>query len=465
MPLSGSGHPSENPPRHWVDGAVFYHLYPLGTCAAPARNDLVSPPAPRLEALLPWIRQAHVLGATALYLGPVFESFTHGYDTVDLFTVDRRLGTDDTLRRVIAEAHGLGMHVLLDAVFNHTGRGFWAFKELQAGGPEARTRGWYRDVDFTQRSSFGDAFRYAYWANAPDLPRLALDNPEVRSHLLAAVDHWIDAFGIDGLRLDTADCLDGDFLSVLREHCDRRAPGFWLMGEVIHGDYRRWVRPDALHSVTNCELYKGLWSSHADANFFEIAHSLNRQFGKEGMYRGMLLYTFADNHDVNRVASNLKNRAQLFSLYCLLFTVPGIPAVYYGSEWGIPGRRTKTDDSALRPYLTVDSLQRDYPADLPDAIRRLIALRRASPALFSGDYTQLAVAPEQIAFQRTVPGESLVVAVNGGDADAIISIDLQGRSDGTLADRLNPPYRVALHSGRAQIQVPAHWARVLDIGG
>jgi len=447
----------------WAQDAVFYHLYPLGACGAPARNDLISNPEPRLESLIPWIGHAAGLGATALYLGPVFESGTHGYDTVDYFHVDRRLGTEPLLAEIVAEAHRHGVRVILDAVFGHVGRDFWAFRDVRDHGANSAYCQWFRGLDFGKPGPFGDRFRYEHWKDAPELPRLELSCPDVRSHLFAAVDYWASSFRIDGLRLDSADWLDTEFLSALRRHCNHLSPDFWLMGEVIHGDYRRWANPDALHSVTNYEVYKGLWSSHADHNFFEIAYSLDRQFGRHGIYRGIALYNFADNHDVNRVASMVPERAHLFPLYCLLFTIPGVPSLYAGSEWGITGTRTRTDDRALRPCLDLGTMRRNYSSDLPDAIRRLIAVRRGSEALRRGDYRQLAVASEQLAFLRQTPQEAVAVVVNAAPSEQTVTLDLREWSNARLVDLLNPPASYRVERGRARIDVPARWTRVLRI--
>ena len=450
---------------NWTQDAVFYHLYPLGACGAPCRNDIASPCEPRLKRLLPWVDHAQHLGATALYLGPVFESGTHGYDTADYFHVDRRLGTETLLAEVIEEAHRRGMRVILDAVFGHVGRSFWAFRDVLERETNSDYCPWFRSLDFGKRSAFNDSFQYEHWKDAPELPRLALSCPAVRAHLFAAVDHWVSRFQIDGLRLDSADWLDMEFLGALRQHCDRLRPDFWLMGEVIHGDYRRWANPEALHSVTNYEVYKGLWSSHADHNFFEIAYSLNRQFGQHGIYRGLNLYSFADNHDVNRVASVVPHRAHLFPLYCLLFTMPGIPSLYAGSEWGIKATRTRTDDRALRPCLDLDAMRLNEPSDLPDAIRRLIDVRRHSESLRRGDYRQLAVASEYLAFPRQTPDDAVAVVVNAASSPLTIALNLQEGGRAHLVDLLNPPASYRAEGSPIRIDVPARWARVLRVVG
>ncbi|MEI8133432.1 MAG: alpha-amylase family glycosyl hydrolase, partial [Leptolinea sp.] len=323
----------------WIDKAVFYHIYPLGFCGAPEHNNVRSQLVPRLEKIKTWLDHLQWLGVNCLYLGPIFESTTHGYDTADYFHIDRRLGTDGNMVALSQEIHRRGMHLVLDSVFNHVGRNFWAFKDVLANGIESPFCDWFVNLRFSGRSPFGDSFTYEGWNGNYDLVKLNLHNPQVIDHLLFAVESWVKDYQIDGLRLDAADQLDMDFIETLSAYCQGIRPGFWLMGELIHGDYAQWVRPGRLDSATNYECYKGLFSSLNDQNFFEIAHSLKRQFADFGIYEYLLLYSFTDNHDVDRVASQLNNPADLFNLYTILYTMPGIPSIYYGSEWGIQGKK------------------------------------------------------------------------------------------------------------------------------
>ncbi len=342
--------------KHWAYDSVFYHIYPLGFCGAPPQNDFCSPSTPRLEQVNGWLGHVKDLGVNALYLGPVWESSAHGYDTADYFQVDRRLGNNETLSRLSALLHEKGIRLVLDGVFHHVGRDFWAFRDVLAQGEQSVHVDWFQGLDFHKRSPYNDPFAYEGWKGHYNLVKLNLQNPSVKAHLFQAVEMWMREFAIDGLRLDVADCLDLAFLKELSALCKSRRPDFWLMGEVIHGDYRKWVNAETLDSVTNYVGYKGLYSSHADKNYFEIAHTLKRQFGEEGLYRNLPLYTFADNHDVDRVASRPKNPAHLYPLYSLLFTMPGVPSVYYGSEWGIEGKRTSVDDGALRPCIDLGEI-------------------------------------------------------------------------------------------------------------
>jgi len=452
------------PNSDWAQDAVFYHIYPLGFCGAPVRNDFCSAPVHRLDKINEWIPHLHSLGVNALYLGPLFESSVHGYDTVDYYHVDRRLGNDQTLSQLSANLHRNGFRLILDGVFNHVGRDFWAFYDIRQHGQASPYCSWFQGLRFDARSPYGDPFTYEGWYGHYDLVKLNLNNPEVKTHIFEAIRSWVQRFDIDGLRLDVADSLYLGFLQELRLFTQSLRPDFWLMGEVIHGDYRRWVNPATLDSVTNYECYKGLYSSLVDKNFFEIAYSLNRQFGETGLYAGAPLYNFVDNHDVNRVASQLRNPAHLYLLYSLLFTMPGIPSIYYGSEWGLQARRTDNDDSPLRPCLDLASLSSNAPQPhLLSFIARLAGIRHASPALKYGVYRQAYVAHEQFAFVRQSADELIIVAVNAASSPARFEISLPFHA-GQAVDLLDPDAHFSVSQGNLTIDsVPPCGARILRL--
>ena len=443
---------------HWTEESIFYHIYPLGLTGAPPRNDLHAAPVPRLEQLYAWLDHIQWQGANALYLGPLFESTAHGYDTADYFHVDRRLGTDDTLAAFAAEVHRRGMRLILDGVFNHVGRDFWAFRDVQARGVASDYCGWFANLRFEGQSPYGDPFQYEGWAGHYDLVKLNLHNPAVVEHLLLAVSSWMQRFEIDGLRLDAADVVDKGFLQTLSAHCRQQRPDFWLMGEVVHGDYRQWANPDMLNSVTNYECYKGLYSSHNDHNYFEIAYALNRQFAEGGIYRSLGLYNFVDNHDVNRLASVLEEPAHTYPLHILLFCMPGVPSIYYGSEWGLPGKKNGHSDADLRPILDLaESSRMAQQPELAAVIRRLAALRRSSSTLQRGSYRQVLVQHEQLAFLRQSGDESLLVAVNSDSQPASIACQLSGRWE----DVLNPGEEFNATGTSLKLEIPAFWGRIL----
>ena len=235
---------------------------------------------------------------------------------------------------------------MLDGVFNHVGRGFWAFQDVLRNRESSPYRYWF-NIDFNGNSPYSDGLWYEGWEGHYDLVKLNLRNEEVISHIFDCVRTWVEEFDIDGLRLDVAYMIDREFLRRLRGFCDSLKEEFVLIGEMIHGDYTQIVNDSMLHSATNYECYKGLYSSFNSMNMFEICHSLKNQFGPESWcrYRGMHLLCFADNHDVSRIASVLTNERHLPLLYTLMFAMPGIPCIYYGSEWGAKADK-KDGDSA-----------------------------------------------------------------------------------------------------------------------
>lgn len=389
----------------WFDDAVIYQIYPLGLCGAPEENDGTL--CRRLPRLADWAGHIRRLGADTVLLNPLFDSDRHGYDTRDYFTVDPRLGDEADLRALCGAFHAAGLRVLLDGVFNHVGRGFWAFRDLREKKRDSPYRDWFH-VSFDGDTCYHDGFWYEGWEGHYELVKLNLQNPEVVRHQFGAIRSWVDRFGIDGLRLDVAYCLPPDYLEELRRFTEGLKPDFVLVGECLHGDYNRWMNDSACHAVTNYECYKGLWSSFNSMNLFEIAHSLQRQFGPEpwSLYRGKQLMSFLDNHDVERIASKLTDKRHLVPAYGLLFAMPGVPAVYYGSEWGLEGRKSD-GDAALRPALAGPEWN-----GLTDQIAALAAARRKSPALRRGSYQNVLITNRQLIFRREAEGERVLAAVN-----------------------------------------------------
>ena len=389
----------------WAENSVFYQIYPLGFCGAPEENDGVT--VNRIAKVGDWAEHIEKLGANAVYLCPIFDSDRHGYDTRDYRKLDPRLGTNEDFRKVCEALRGHGIKVVLDGVFNHVGRGFWAFRDVQEKKWDSPYKDWFH-ISFEGNSNYNDGFWYEGWEGHYELVKLNLRNPAVVDYLLDTVRFWVEEFGIDGLRLDVAYCLEPDFLRALRTFCDGLKPGFFLVGETLHGDYNRWVGDGLLHSCTNYECYKGLYSALNSMNLFEIVHSLKRQFGPEQwtLYKGKHLLCFADNHDVTRVASILQNPEHLSLIYALLFGMPGIPCLYYGSEWGTLGDKSH-GDAALRPCF-----EKPEWNELTDWIAALARAHRESEALCQGDFKDLVLTNKQTIFQRQSEHERVLVAVN-----------------------------------------------------
>ena len=414
---------------NWINEAVFYHIYPLGFCDAPKYNEGEKTAGNRIKKVLEWIPHFRELGINAIYFGPIFDSIAHGYDTSNYYVTDRRLGSLEDFKEVFNALHENGIKVVLDGVFNHVGRGFWAFNDVQHKLVNSEYKDWFHNLNFASKSPLGDGFSYEMWEGNADLIKLNLKNEQVINHLLGAVKMWIEELKIDGLRLDAADCVDMDFFKRLRKETSALKEDFWLMGEIIHGDYRNWANEETLHSVTNYECWKGIYSSHNDKNYFEIAYSLDREFGQNGIYKHLCLYNFLDNHDVNRIASLLKDERDLKNVYTLLFTMPGVPSIYYGSEWGILGKKgtgTTTDD-AIRPSLCLTDYQ-DTKKDLIEHIKYLVNIRQKANALKYGSYEKIFVKNEQFAFARCCENETAIVIFNTSNTTEKIVFSYAGKN-------------------------------------
>ena len=491
----------------WAYETTFYQIYPLGFCGVPRQNapvgetaapvgeadaaahgagsaaaeegapaatgadaqgaplapDVPNPGTPNPDApirkVAAWASYLGRMGFGAVLLNPVFESDSHGYDTRDLARIDQRLGSGADFADTVRELHAHGVRVVLDAVFNHVGRGFWAFRDVQARRWDSPYKDWFC-ISFDGDSAYGDGFWYEGWEGHYELVKLNLANPAVVDYLLGCVRGWVRDFGIDGLRLDVAYSLDRGFMHRLRElaneigpevgedaaaDASRFVPGsaparlggdFVLIGETLHGDYNQLVNPDLLHSCTNYECYKGLYSSFNSQNMFEIAHSLHRQFGGDPwcIYRGKHLLSFADNHDVTRLASILTDPACVRPAYGVLFGMPGIPCVYYGSEWGATGTKGAHDDFDLRP-----AFAEPVENDLSAFVRSLAAARdghaeglpgedaaRVGRALAYGAYRNVQILNKQLLFERAADAGAADDRPDGPAACVLVAVNAVG---------------------------------------
>ena len=404
----------------WYDEAVFYHIYPLGLAGAPKKNDY-GEPVHRLNTLVPWIDHIKKMGFTALYIGPLFQSVGHGYETTDYRTLDSRLGTNEDLVAFVRACHEAGIRVVFDGVFNHTGRDFFAFRDIREKREASQYVDWYCNVNFWGNNEYGDGFSYDNWGGYDLLAKLNQRNPAVRDYICDVIRFWVSEFNIDGIRLDAADVLDFDFMMALRRTADEVKPDFWLMGEVIHGDYSRWANQRTLHSVTDYALHKGLYSGHNDHNYFEIAHTVRRTLGMVPEH--IKLYNFVDNHDVERISTKLLNKAHYLPVHILLYTLPGIPSVYYGSEFGIEGKKERFSDDSLRPAIDLNKHADDYQKNPCTKLVAALGKIHSTYAddLAWGDYRELVLTTEQYAFGRG----RLVVAVNNAEGEGRVSVPVE----------------------------------------
>ena len=401
----------------WAENAVFYQMMPIGLCNAPRQNPLPPESDPdtqtvhRIPKLFDWLPHLQKLNVNALYVTPVFLSDSHGYNTRDFRRIDNRLGDNADFREFVERCHEAGIRVVIDAVFHHVGRNFRAFRDVREKRWDSPYRDWFL-INFDGNSAYNDGFWYEGWEGHYSLVKLNLRNPAVADYLLDCVRFWVKEFHIDGLRLDVAYSLEKDFLRRLRHEAQKIGTDFFLLGETLHGDYNQWVNADMLHSCTNYECYKGLYSSFNSMNLFEIVHSLKRQFGPEywTLYKGKHLLCFVDNHDVGRIASVLQNPKHLPLIYGLMFGMPGIPCIYYGSEWGVQAAKQRGSDDNLRPAFDAPKWN-----GLTDHIATLAKAHRESEALCQGDFQDVVLTNRQTVFRRQTARETVYVAVNADE--------------------------------------------------
>ena len=318
-------------------------------------------------------------------------------------------------------------------------------------------------MNFWGNNEYNDGFSYENWGGYNLLVKLNQHNPAVRDYICDVIRFWVSEFDVDGIRLDAADVLDFEYMKALRRTANEVKPEFWLMGEVIHGDYSRWVNEGTLHSVTNYQLHKALYSGHNDHNYFEIAHTVKRLYEMGGNRpEGLKLYNFVDNHDVERIYTKLQNKAHFTPVHVLLYTLPGVPSVYYGSEFGIEGKKERYSDDSIRPALHLA----DYAnAAEENPCTKLIAalgrIRQHTKELSYGDYKELMLQNRQYAFSRSLDGKSVIVMVNNDDNGAEFSVPAGGAYVGALSGRKvngDGQLRVQIDGNSGEIWIPAEEA-------
>ena len=392
----------------WVDHLIGWHVYPLGFVGAPARLESQEV-SHRLAHLGAWLDHAVALGCSSLALGPVFSSASHGYDTLDYFTIDPRLGDDDDFDHLLQAAHARGLSVLLDGVFNHVSRRNRIVQDAQSAGPDS------------------DAGRMVRWCAGhldvfeghSDLVALNHDNPAVREHVTRIMNYWCGR-GVDGWRLDAAYSVNPEFWAAVLPSVREKYPDVWIFGEVIHGDYASIVRASGMDSVTQYELWKGIWSSIESRNFFELDHALGRHNEFSDVFTPV---TFVGNHDVTRIASRVGQDGAVLAT-AILATIGGIPLIYYGDELayrGVKEERFGADDD-IRPVFPASPADlSNLGADTLRAHQSLLGLRRRHPWLVDARTESLDLTNERYVYRTGVPGvEPLIVELDVRDGCSVL---------------------------------------------
>jgi len=384
----------------WVRHAIWWQVYPLGfTGAYPARDQQPH----RLRRLVAWLDYAVELGASGLALGPIFASETHGYDTVDHFRIDPRLGDDGDFDALVAAAHDRGLRVLLDGVFNHVGRGHPASRS-----PE--TAHWFvkQGGDFATFEGHGG------------LVALNHREPAVADLVTDVLNHWLGR-GADGWRMDAAYAVPPQFWATVLPRVRERHPAAYFVGEVIHGDYADFVTRSTLDSVTQYELWKAIWSSLNEGNFYELDHALSRH---NEFLDGFVPLTFVGNHAVTRLASRLTDERHVALAVAVLMTVGGTPSVYAGDEQGFTGvkeDREHGDDAVRPPFPAEPADLAPYGQPVREMHQELIGLRRRHPWLHRARTSPVRLANEQYAYEVTDGTNRIVVCLNVAEEPAEVT--------------------------------------------
>jgi cyclomaltodextrinase / maltogenic alpha-amylase / neopullulanase len=412
----------------WVPHAIWWHVYPLGFTGADTTGADRSP-APRLDHLIRWLDHAVELGVNGLALGPVFVSGSHGYDTVDHDHVDPRLGGDEAFGRLVGAARERGLRIMLDGVFNHVGREFTGLD-----GPRA---GWLR------RDRQG---RVATFEGHDGLLALDHSNPDVAEYVATVMTHWLD-LGADAWRLDAAYAVPPEFWPGVLDRVRRAHPDVYVLGEMLHGDYAGYVQRSGLDSVTQYELWKAIWSSISDVNFFELDWTLRRH---NELLATFVPYTFVGNHDVSRLATAIADPRHRMHAVALLFCLGGTPAVYYGDELGLTGRKEDRvgGDDAVRPtFPSRPEPPTGVAADVLRGHQQLIGMRRQHPWLHTARSETVALTNETLILRMTGTDATIVLALSL--ADAPLDVEAPGTVLAGTAREL----------GAGRWQVPGHgWA-------
>lgn len=439
----------------WYENQIIYQIYTINQCKGVFVNDFVQQDnIYEIEKAIPHLVD---MGINSVYFAPIFLSMTHGYDTIDYYKIDNRIGTNDEFRELVNKLHANGIKVILDGVFNHVGREFFAFKDLKQNGRNSKYINWFSGINFDRNSPKNDGFDYDTWAGYYELVKLNLQNDEVKNYLFDAVKYWIEFLGIDGIRLDAANVLDTQFMEQLRVLTTNIKNDFWLMGEIVAGDYRRLANPKTLHSVTNYELFKALYSSHNDKNLFELAHCLDREFDvNKGIYKDLMMYNFVDNHDQSRINTLLEKSEYLYTIHILLFTLKGVPSIYYGSEFGMKGVHGINNDNFVRPYIDYHNIV-PVERDLLGLIKKLIRIRKENQCLVYGNYKKLLVSHKLLfAFERVYGNDKVVVIINTASEQQTVSakeLSLSGEYYDLLNDENVSGEQINIYSNYSRILV------------
>ncbi len=408
----------------WVAHTIWWQVFPMGFTGADMSGQNRQP-ARRITHIANWLDYLLEIGCSGLLLGPIFTSASHGYDTIDYLTIDPRLGDDADFDQLVEAARSRGVRILLDGVFNHVGREFPQFEQALREGSQSPFADWFHltwpalgadaeaDGGVIGRNASGQPTHESCEGHE-DLVTLNHQSPAVVDFVVEVMNHWLDR-GVDGWRLDAAYAMPPSFWAQVLPRVRDKHPDAYIIGEVIHGDYSQIVAEAGLDSVTQYELWKAIWSSINDANFFELAWALERH---DEYQESFVPLTFLGNHDVTRIASQITDDRHHAHALAILLAVGGTPSIYYGDEQAFRGIKEERfgGDDAIRP---------EFPADASELAQfgwpsyrlhqQLIGLRRRYPWLHRARIEVLELTNQQFLFRTATNGKQLVVALNLGE--------------------------------------------------
>jgi cyclomaltodextrinase len=443
---------------YWVKDAIFYQIFPDRFANGDPTND---PPNVQKWGTLPTINGFQggdlrgilqrfdyllELGVNALYLNPLFlSSSPHRYNTFDYYRIDPKLGDILDFHALIDLAHRNNVHVILDGVFNHCGRGFFAFVDVLENGDHSPYKDWFHIYHLPLDAyGHGEAKHYATWWNFKSLPKFNTGNPQVREYLMGVARHWIEQ-GADGWRLDVPNEIDDDdFWAEFRHVVKTANRDAYLLGEIWTAD-QRWANDTHCDGLMDYPVREGLLAcltgKETVVQFADKVENLLAFYPRDNVYA---MYIPLGSHDTERVASLLGNDlAKIKLAFMFQFAYPGAPAIYYGDEVGLEGGR----DPDCRRAFPWDPAQ--WKGDLQAWVRDLVAARKARPSLRHGEFSRLFVDEEQglYAFARTLGEEKTVVILNVSDKERSSHIHVKplnwsdGQSVRSILD--NRPFTVA----------------------
>jgi len=397
----------------WAKRAIIYHIYPLGFFGAPKYSKDEDHETNRLAGIRDYYEYFKELGINVIQFGPVFESVSHGYDTIDFMKIDHRLGTNDLFKEIVNELHNLGIKVLLDGVFNHVSREFDSFKDIQIYKEKSWRKHWHY-IDFSRNNPYNDGFDYKNWEGHYELVKLNLNERDVREYIYNVARYWLKDIGIDGWRLDVAYQISSYFWSEFRKVCKEAKADCFLIGEMIHGPYNKWIGPDLLDAGTGYQVYKSIWSAFNSNNMHELKAVLERSFHQEwGLFKDIVLMNFLGNHDTTRIRSILKDERFIYPVFTFLFTANGIPKIYYGDEIGMRGVKGEHNDDDLRKSMPkTKDFWPDNGISIFNHVKNLIQIRKNNHGLIYGDITPIYADPNYLAYIRRSSKQTLLVVIS-----------------------------------------------------